>query len=180
MGRSAYLVVLRTQGPVKRRELRASSVCLAACVLAVTVTCAPSQEPSPTPRPALSAPSEQPLSSPVVLASPLGAERVSLVAIIGDPKAWHRKAITTAGYMHLAFEGNRLCLHRDDFEYMIITNCVWLDAPYKGPLATLNDRYVGLEGVVNAENHGHRGMFQASIEGVTTVGALPRVAGNEK
>jgi hypothetical protein len=81
--------------------------------------------------------------------------------------------------MHLEFEGNMLCLHRDDVEFMLQTNCVWLAAPEGPAVRSINDRYVGVEGVVNADDRGHFGMFQASIQGITAIGALPTRAAME-
>jgi hypothetical protein len=139
----------------------------------VLASCAPRSEPvarasvSPggTPTP--------PFESPIILASPLDAERVSLVRILADPNVLDGTPVRVGGYMHLEFEGNKLCLHRDDVEFMIWTNCVWLDVPNDPQLKTINDRYVFVEGVVTANSHGHLGMYPASIRGVTAVGATP-------
>ena len=102
------------------------------------------------------------------------SERVSLVRVLANPDAMDGKAVTVGGYMHLEFEGNHLCLHRDDFEQLIVTNCVWISVPDEKRAMELNDRYVSVEGVVNARRHGHMGLFQAALEGVTSIGSASR------
>jgi len=82
--------------------------------------------------------------------------------------------VTVGGFMHLEFEGDQLCLHRDDVEQMLLMNCVWLSLPRRNEGLVLNDRYVAVEGTVNARSRGHFGMFQATIDEVTAIGALSR------
>jgi hypothetical protein len=135
-------------------------------------SCGPAPHLMPRPSPSATVAPEQVLPSPIVLASPLEADRVSLVSILADAKAWHGKPVRVGGYMHLEFEGNQLCLHRDDVEFLVQTNCVWLDVP-PHQLTGINDRYVALEGVVDAAKRGHLGRYQATIGRVTSIGALP-------
>jgi len=78
--------------------------------------------------------------------------------------------------MHLEFEGDQLCLHRDDVEHVILTNCIWLSVPRRQEALALNDRYVSIWGVVNAKSHGHMGLFQGTLEEVTLIIAMPRAA----
>jgi hypothetical protein len=98
---------------------------------------------------------------------------VSLARVLANPSALHGKAIKVGGFAHFAFEGDSLCLHRDDVEYLVVTNCVWLDVPTSPAIRSLNDRYVGVEGVVDAEARGHMGMYQATITQVSQLTALP-------
>jgi hypothetical protein len=110
----------------------------------------------------------------VVLApSEPSGEHVSLARVLADPQAMDRKAVAVAGYLHLEFEGNHFCLHRDDVDHLVITNCVGIDVPEREDLQALSDRYVILRGVVNARVKGHRGMLQATIEKVSRIDALP-------
>ena len=111
----------------------------------------------------------------VSFASPLpNSERVSLVRILANPEAMDGHTVSVGGYMHLEFEGDQLCLHRDDVEQMIVTNCVWLSLPRRNEGLPLNDRYVGVQGVVSAKSRGHMGLFQATIQGVTSLEAVSR------
>jgi hypothetical protein len=108
---------------------------------------------------------------------PAKSEVVSLVRVLANPNAMNGVPVTVGGYMHLEFEGNRLCLHRDDVEQMIRTNCVSLSVPDVKRAMVLNDRYVMVEGVVDGQNRGHLGMLQAGgIGGVTAIAAGSRAA----
>jgi len=73
----------------------------------------------------------------------------------------------------LEFEGHHFCLHKDGVDYLVVTNCVWLDVSSRKDLQVFNDRYVTVAGVVNARGKGHMGMLQASIEKVSRIDALP-------
>ena len=143
------------------------------------LACGPSQQARRVPSSTLPLVPSPLYPSPVVLASPLYGERVSLVRVLADPKAWHGRAVRVGGYMHLEFEGNQLCLHREDVEFLVLTNCVWLSVPNTPEVMAINDRYVAVEGVVDANSRGHMGMFQAAIDRVTSLGALPSRAALE-
>jgi hypothetical protein len=114
-----------------------------------------------------------PLNIPAeLLASPHpDAERVSLARVLADPSALHGKAVRVGGFAHFAFEGDSLCLHRDDVEYLIVTNCVWLDVPMRPEIRALSDRYVVVEGVIDAKGRGHNVPGDNHASG--RVGALP-------
>ena len=126
----------------------------------------------PAGSPALKPPESPSARSPIVLASPLGSERASLVSILSDPQRWEGKAVTTTGFMHLEFEGSRLCLHREDVQFTVITNCVRLSIGDEPRLKVVNDRYVFLEGVVRSESR----LYTARIEGVSSVAPTPTQA----
>lgn len=122
--------------------------------------------------PAVSVPAPPPYQM-IEFASPLqDAAAVSLVRILADADAMHGKAVHVGGFMHLQFEEDVLCLHRDDVSYMLLTNCVWLAVPDRQKALALNDRYVEVQAVVNANEHGHLGAFQSELQGVTSIGAL--------
>src|SRR5262245_23193846 len=57
----------------------------------------------------------------------LGFEQVSLVELIAGAPRLAGKRVMVEGYCPLEFEGNALYLHRDDHEYGISKNAVWLD-----------------------------------------------------
>jgi hypothetical protein len=98
---------------------------------------------------------------------------MSLARILADPEAVHGRSVSVGGYLRLEFEGNHFCLNKDDVDYLIITNCVWLDVPSRADLKVFSERYVAVQGIVNARNKGHMGALQASIEKVTGIDALP-------
>jgi hypothetical protein len=92
---------------------------------------------------------------------------------LATPDLLHGKAVKLGGFAHIEFEGNCLCLHRDDVQYLIRTNCVWLDVPLVPETEAISDHYVAVVGVVDAKRRGHMGMYQATITQVSQLAALP-------
>jgi hypothetical protein len=94
---------------------------------------------------------------------------VSLVALVATPERFAGRCVRTIGYMHLEFEGNGLYIHRDDYRQDIYKNGVWLDveALPRGSRPEINDRYVIVEGIVDAASHGHMGAWSASIRDIS-------------
>jgi hypothetical protein len=105
---------------------------------------------------------------------PPNSERVSLVRILANPDDMNGRAVDVGGYMHVEFEGTQLCLHREDYEQMVLTNCVGLSVPEGPDVLELNDRYVVVEGVVKASARGGISLFPASLQGVTAIGSVSR------
>jgi len=110
---------------------------------------------------------QQPL--PVVQAS--DPKSISLVQLVANPAEWHGKLVRVIGFCHLEFEGDALYFHRDDFEQAISKNAVWLDVP-EGRQA-LSDQYVLVEGVFDAESHGHLGAFSGVLKDVRRMERWP-------
>ena len=136
--------------------------------------------PRPEPRARASAPSEPAQQSPlpsvpaeVLAPSQPNAERVSLARVLANPDALQGKAVQLGGFAHIEFEGNCLCLHRDDVQYRILTNCVWLDVRLLPETEAVSDQYVAVVGVVDAKGRGHMGMYQATITQVSQLAVLP-------
>lgn len=61
--------------------------------------------------------------------------------------------------MHLGFEANYLCLHRDDVAYRLIANCVWIEVPDREDTRAFSDRYVVVQGVSRAVS-GEKSMIE--------------------
>ena len=101
------------------------------------------------------------------------AERMSLVRILADPKAVDGRPVAVGGYMHLEFEGNHFCLHKDDVENLIVSNCIWISVPSTPEVKALSDNYVWVEGVVDAQSKGHKGLLQASLVEIKSIGVPP-------
>jgi hypothetical protein len=59
----------------------------------------------------------------------LGAEVVSLIQLIANPQLYDKKRVTLIEYLHLAFEGNGVYLHREDFDFAIMKDAVWIHLP---------------------------------------------------
>ena len=98
--------------------------------------------------------------------------RVSLISLIATPEKYHNKKVRVIGAGRLEFEGNAICLSKDDLVYGISRNCLWTNVDpesirsTKEKLEEFNDKYVLIEGVFNSENTGHMGMNSGGIENI--------------
>lgn len=96
---------------------------------------------------------------------------VSLIQLIANPNEYHGKLVRVIGYCRLAFEGDALYLHREDFEHGITKNAAWIDIGSK--ISTnpreLNGRYVLVEGVFNANDKGHLGLYSGCLKEIKRI-----------
>lgn len=98
---------------------------------------------------------------------------VSMIQLIANPHSYEGKRIRLIAFLNLEFEGNALYLHREDFEHAIPNNAIWISLTDRQEQTSgkLSGGYVLVEGVFNAEDRGHFGMFSGSIEKVTRLSA---------
>jgi hypothetical protein len=95
--------------------------------------------------------------------------RVSLVSLIANPAAYDGRPVRVIGAFQLAFEGNQLCLHKEDLTHGLSSNCFWIEPDLTklgvsyAKLAEFNGKYVLVEGTFVQGNHGHMGMFSGAI-----------------
>jgi hypothetical protein len=93
--------------------------------------------------------------------------------LISRPELYHEKPVRVIGFVNLEFEGNGLYLHEDDWRHSIYRNGIWIDPPpgiepdSGGTNAPINRQYVLVEGVFDASNHGHMGMWSGALHSVT-------------
>ena len=116
---------------------------------------------SPTPAASSSTPAESPSSQPAM---------ISMVQLLADPQKFHGKRVQVIGFVHFEFEGNAIYLSKEDFDYGITKNGLWLSvtgSKQTGELRELNDNYAAVEGTFNAEMTGHMGLWSGSIENIT-------------
>ncbi|MTW11610.1 hypothetical protein GM658_13475 [Pseudoduganella eburnea] len=101
---------------------------------------------------------------------------VSMVQLISNPQQYDGKPIRLIAFLNLEFEGNALYLHREDFDKSILSNAVWisLDDQQLRASRKLSKGYVLVEGIFNAKDRGHFGMFSGSIERVTRLQSWER------
>jgi hypothetical protein len=90
---------------------------------------------------------------------------VSLIQVIANPETFDGKLVRVIGFLRLEFEGNALYFHREDYENGLLRNGIWVEATPEitRDRKTLNMNYVLLEGVFNAKDRGHMGMWSGSI-----------------
>lgn len=91
---------------------------------------------------------------------------VTLVQLIANPEKFDGRLIRVIGFLRLAFEGNVLYLHREDYENAILGNGIWVEVTpaITTQSATLNVHYVLLEGVFSSRNRGHMSMWSGAIK----------------
>ena len=97
---------------------------------------------------------------------------ISIVSLIANPDRYHGKYVRVIGAINLEFEGNSICIHKDDVVERISKNCLWLTLNEKLlavntlKLRKYNGKYVLLEGVFNAKNAGHLDLYSGSVDRV--------------
>ncbi len=97
------------------------------------------------------------------------AQDVSIVQLIAEPQKYNGKRVRLVGFVRIEFEGNAIYLHREDFQFGITKNGLWVDIPRdmtKQQQEAVNMHYVICAGVFQASNHGHMGMYSGAIEDV--------------
>jgi len=92
---------------------------------------------------------------------------VSMLQLIVQPEKYHGKFIRVQGFLRLEFEGKALYLHREDYANGLTKNGLWVDMLESPEHMKLNMRYVLIEGVFNARDHGHLGLWSGSIEKIS-------------
>lgn len=89
------------------------------------------------------------------------------------------------GFLHLEFEGDAGYFHREDFEYGLTKNALWIDLPRditREQINAVNDKYVICSGTFLAGRHGHMGLNSGEMTKITRLqmwtdkprSALPR------
>jgi hypothetical protein len=98
------------------------------------------------------------------------AQDVSIVELLANPLRYDGKQVQVIGFLRLEFEGDAIYLHREDFEYAIYKNAIWVDRPRdfsEKQTAEVDKKYVICEGTFSAREHGHMGMFSGSLTHIT-------------
>ena len=91
---------------------------------------------------------------------------VSIVQLIATPEKFDGKIVRIVGFMCIAFEGDAIYLHREDFEQSLVRNALWVNLPEDRD-ESLSQKYVILEGTFDATDHGRMGLFSGAIKKVT-------------
>ena len=109
-------------------------------------------------------------------------ESVSLIRLIATPEAYDGKFVRVEGYLHNKFEDSALYLSKDDADYLVGQNGLWVtygSVTYKQSLAA-DGKPVLLEGTFNKSGHGHMGMFAGELKSVSRVMELTRYYDGKK
>ncbi len=89
---------------------------------------------------------------------------VTMVQLIATPEKYEGRHVRVIGFLHLEFEGNVLYLHREDYDHAIVGNGIWVELGRDNQ--KLSDKYVLLEGVFTAKEHGHMGMWSGALKDI--------------
>lgn len=93
---------------------------------------------------------------------------VSLIELIANPLAYDGKEVEVSGYLVVAFESEGIYLHREDYEYSLGRNGIWVDFSKSAVQPQCkNKTYVHIVGRFNAMNRGHRNAWSGAIENVS-------------
>lgn len=114
-----------------------------------------------------------------------GPQTVSLVRLISSPKLFHGKAIRVKGFGVIQSGYMALKLSREDANYLVTTNGIWLDlSPDQfRKYEKFSDRYIVVEGVFEPPKRGYYGSAGGSLKRVLTLEPLPsrdELEGSEK
>ena len=114
----------------------------------------------------------------------LDVEFVSMINLIATPEKYHGKKVMVEGFLHVQFEDNVIYMHKDDGDYLMGKNGLWVSyakepsleplcekqfAALARKLTYFNGRYVLIRGTFNMERKGHMGATSGTIEEVTRV-----------
>jgi len=94
---------------------------------------------------------------------------VSIIQLIAYPEDYDGKFVRLIGFVNLEFEGTIICLHEEDCRRGIMSNCLWVN-PSDEILRKRSDyhqKYVLIEGIFSAKDHGHLGMYPGAIQKIS-------------
>ena len=79
---------------------------------------------------------------------------VSIIQLIATPKKYARKTVRVIGFLNIAFEGDSIYLHEEDFHRGLTNNGLGIRAEgaTRERLETLAGQYVLIEGVFDARH----------------------------
>ena len=98
-------------------------------------------------------------------ASQRPGNEVSLIQLIANPERYEGQTVSVSGFLHLEFEGNFICLHREDCEQHLYQNSLWVNpsADLRSHIHELNDHYITLYGQFTAKRGGHMGLWPGEL-----------------
>jgi len=92
---------------------------------------------------------------------------VTIKQLLEDPKKYDGRTIRTTGYVYIKFEAN-IISDGPDKKYSLPIHHIWLevDENIRRNHAKYSQRYVLVEGTLNAKNGGHMNLSVAAIENI--------------
>lgn len=101
---------------------------------------------------------------------------VSLIELISNKTNFHGKTALAEGYAVIGFENISLSLTKDNAEYGITKNGVWIDFEEQflktNDIRKLNGKWIFVVGKFDANEKGHLGLWSGSVTDINRVGLL--------
>ncbi len=101
---------------------------------------------------------------------------VSLISLIANPEKYYGKIIRVKGFLSIAFEGNAIYVHKEDYDLGLDKNSVWLAISKEEMISSrfknCNKKYVLLEGTFSKNKTGNFGDFNGEITQITRLEIL--------
>ena len=103
-------------------------------------------------------------------------KRVSIIGLVATPTAFDGARVYVEGVLDLRFEGNALYLHKEDRDYRVAMNAVWLDVSkeQRTKWAELNGRHVLVVGRADAKLTGHFAAYPSGLRDIERIEPLKR------
>ncbi len=109
-----------------------------------------------------------------------GATDVSIIKLISNPEKFDGKYVRLIGFVRVAFEGDAIYLHEDDYKYGLTKNGLWLNLikdTYEKQSRKFDRKYVLVEGTFSAKDRGHMGLYSGAIENIKRFQVWPMTGG---
>lgn len=113
---------------------------------------------------------------------------VSMVELLSNPERYHGKRVLVQGYLHVGFEDSALYFSKEQADYGLTKDALWVN--YKNDLSLtsmnsakkgskpdihyFNCKHVILIGIFNKDKMGHLSLFSGTLEDVDSVSEMPR------
>ena len=140
-----------------------------------------SDHPANTPAPAQGSALPEGMTAKDMIVYPNEDYNASIVQILAHRDRYHGKKVQIEGYLHVRFEGTAIYLSKEDADYLMTRNGLWVSfdkraVPYEGIVGpTQFDRkYVLIEGTFDKNDMGHKSSWQGAIENVTRIYELTK------
>ncbi len=94
---------------------------------------------------------------------------VPLIRLVVVPEKCHGARIRTIGFVRFEFEGDVIYPHREDYDHALVGNGIWIEVTGKlrSRHKELSMKYCLVEGIFDAKQRGHFGMWSGTIKNIT-------------
>jgi len=98
-------------------------------------------------------------------------EEVSLVCLLANSEKYDGKPVRIIGFLNLDWESDALYLHKEDYLASIYLNGLWVHVNQLKlkNAAECNRKYVAVEGIFDAKDHGHENLWAGALRDVTSL-----------